>query len=192
MLAHLSAQMSEYDVTVFEFYTEHRIRQSFFYYADNFNSFILVSHEILQNLVAFLEIFAILVCTKLKLMSTRGIEMEKEFIEKCRQRLIEERNEILESFSGQDEQMKKIVDNIEAGDEADRASERIDSTLLNSLSEASNRRLTQINNALERIKQGKFGICRECGKEIPQGRLEAIPYAALCIACQTKADRMNR
>ena len=118
--------------------------------------------------------------------------MEKEFIEKCRQRLIEERNEILESFSGQDEQMKKIVDNIEAGDEADRASERIDSTLLNSLSEASNRRLTQINNALERIKQGKFGICLECGKEIPQGRLEAIPYAALCIACQTKADRMNR
>ena len=88
--------------------------------------------------------------------------------------------------------MQKLVGTVESGDEADRASDRIDGSLLNSLSEASSRRLTLIDNALERIKNGKYGICKSCGQEIAQGRLEAIPYAALCINCQTKADRQNR
>ena len=118
--------------------------------------------------------------------------MEKEFIEKSREALIEERNEILASLSDQNEQKQKLFGTEETGDEADRASDRIDGTLFSSLSEASSRRLTLIDNALERIKNGKYGICKACGQEIAQGRLEAIPYAALCITCQTKADRQNR
>ena len=118
--------------------------------------------------------------------------MEQEFIEKCKDALIEERNEIMASLTDQNEEMQRLVGTVETGDEADRAADRIDGTLLNSLSEASSRRLTMIDNALERIKNGSFGICKGCGKEIAVGRLEAIPYAALCIDCQTKADRQNR
>ena len=129
---------------------------------------------------------------KIRIIVNKGKTMEKEFIEKSREALIEERNEILESLSDQNEQMQKLVGTVESGDEADRASDRIDGSLLNSLSEASSRRLTLIDNALERIKNGKYGICKSCGQEIAQGRLEAIPYAALCINCQTKADRQNR
>ena len=118
--------------------------------------------------------------------------MDKEIIEKSKEALIEERNEIIASLSEQNEQMQRLVGTVETGDEADRAADRIDGTLLTSLSEVSSRRLTLIDNALERIKNGKYGICRACGQEIAQGRLEAIPYAALCITCQTKVDRQNR
>jgi DnaK suppressor protein len=48
--------------------------------------------------------------------------------------------------------------------------------------------LEQIASALERIKEGTYGICEECGKEIPEARLEAIPYAALCVRCTSRQE----
>ena len=48
---------------------------------------------------------------------------------------------------------------------------------------------TQVSAALERIRQGSYGICLECEEEISERRLNAIPWAKLCIRCQEKADR---
>ncbi len=129
---------------------------------------------------------------KIEMIVNKGKTMDKEFIEKTKEALIKERNEILASLSDQNEQMHNLVGTVESGDEADRASDRIDGTLLSSLSEASSKRLTQIDNALERIKDGKYGICKSCGQEIARGRLEAIPYVAFCLSCQSKIDRQNR
>ena len=42
-----------------------------------------------------------------------------------------------------------------------------------------------VNAALERIKDGTFGICRECGGEIGRARLEAVPHATMCIQCKS-------
>jgi len=47
----------------------------------------------------------------------------------------------------------------------------------------------QMQRALERLDIGKYGICERCGKEIPAKRLEALPYATLCIEDQELADR---
>jgi phage/conjugal plasmid C-4 type zinc finger TraR family protein len=44
--------------------------------------------------------------------------------------------------------------------------------------------LGAVEDALERMEAGTFGRCEECGGEIPERRLEALPYAALCLACQ--------
>lgn len=44
--------------------------------------------------------------------------------------------------------------------------------------------LYEIEEALYRIKDGTYGICEKCGKEIPKARLEAIPYARVCIECK--------
>lgn len=44
--------------------------------------------------------------------------------------------------------------------------------------------LSDIRDALEMIDQGTYGICGHCGKEIPAGRLEAIPYAKHCLECE--------
>jgi len=43
--------------------------------------------------------------------------------------------------------------------------------------------LEQINEALERVDRGGFGSCEECGKEISEERLKALPYAPLCVGC---------
>ena len=42
--------------------------------------------------------------------------------------------------------------------------------------------------ALLRIEQGIFGRCEECGEEIPEARLEAVPYARHCIDCARKIE----
>jgi RNA polymerase-binding protein DksA len=49
--------------------------------------------------------------------------------------------------------------------------------------------LIQIDAALERIEAGSFGMCTNCGKPIAEERLEARPWASLCIDCQREAER---
>ena len=49
--------------------------------------------------------------------------------------------------------------------------------------------LTQIDAALARIEDGTYGTCTNCGKPIPEERLEAVPWATLCIDCQKAANR---
>ncbi len=48
--------------------------------------------------------------------------------------------------------------------------------------------LNLVNDALERFDNGTYGLCRDCGQEIDAARLEAIPYAALCLSCQSKRE----
>jgi DnaK suppressor protein len=48
--------------------------------------------------------------------------------------------------------------------------------------------LDQIEAAIERIEDGRFGQCEECGVKIPKSRLEAIPYAALCVQCASQQE----
>ena len=118
--------------------------------------------------------------------------MKKEFVDKQKKKLIAERNEILDSLAGRNEQLTKLVDTLESGDDVDIASDTIDRTLLNSLVEADQRRLTMIDRALDRIRQETYGQCLSCGKQIPEARLEALPYAVLCVECQAKEERKNR
>ena len=112
--------------------------------------------------------------------------MKKEFVDKQKKKLIAERNEILDSLAGRNEQLTKLVDTLESGDDVDIASDTIDRTLLNSLGEADQRRLTMIDRALDRIRQETYGQCLSCEKQIPEARLEALPYAVLCVECQAK------
>ncbi len=48
--------------------------------------------------------------------------------------------------------------------------------------------LHEIDGALERIENGTYGTCANCGGEIPQERLEANPRASLCIDCKRKTE----
>lgn len=118
--------------------------------------------------------------------------MEKEFIEKMKNILIQQRNTILDSLASQNEQFKKIIETVETGDVVDVASDVVDGNLLESLGAQDSNRLQMINNALDRIKQNTYGICLSCKKEIPVARLEAIPYAFLCVDCKSRDERRNR
>ena len=57
------------------------------------------------------------------------------------------------------------------------------------LGENSEEVLTQIDAALKRLDDGTYGTCARCGKEIAPERLEAYPWASLCIDCQREAER---
>jgi DnaK suppressor protein len=48
--------------------------------------------------------------------------------------------------------------------------------------------LAEVNDALHRMDEGKYGICEVCGKEIPIERLEARPYATRCVEDQAKEE----
>ena len=49
--------------------------------------------------------------------------------------------------------------------------------------------LDQIEAALERIEEGRYGRCEECGRKIARDRLEALPYVALCVRCASQQEQ---
>ena len=51
---------------------------------------------------------------------------------------------------------------------------------------------SEIMAALTRIQDGSYGTCADCGRPIPEGRLEARPEASRCVNCQSKRDRTRR
>ncbi|MFL7871842.1 MAG: TraR/DksA family transcriptional regulator [Anaerolineales bacterium] len=55
-----------------------------------------------------------------------------------------------------------------------------------SLLEQLEERVVEVNKALKRIDEETYGICTNCGKTILPERIEALPYAELCIECQRK------
>jgi DnaK suppressor protein len=72
---------------------------------------------------------------------------------------------------------------------ADVATDTFDRELDYSLEENSEQVLHAIDDALERIAAGTYGICQSCGQQIAEERLEAIPYAKLCIDCKRREER---
>ena len=71
---------------------------------------------------------------------------------------------------------------------ADTATETYDRELDYTLEENSEHVLSEINAALRRIDDGSYGRCTNCARQIPEERLEARPYATLCIDCQRQRE----
>ncbi|MCR4734554.1 MAG: TraR/DksA family transcriptional regulator [Treponema sp.] len=118
--------------------------------------------------------------------------MDQAFLDEMKIKLNDQRSTILASLEDQSEDMKGLVKTVDSGDEADVASDVIDRALLNALGAQDAKRLQQIDNALDRIKQGKYGRCVKCGKEIPAERLEVLPFALMCVNCASAEERKNR
>jgi RNA polymerase-binding protein DksA len=66
---------------------------------------------------------------------------------------------------------------------ADIGSDNFEQEFTLSLMENEGGTLAQIEASLERIEEGSYGQCEECGAKIPKARLNAIPYATLCVRC---------
>ena len=78
-----------------------------------------------------------------------------------------------------------------AGDQhlADHASEMLDREVDESLEENAEQLVHEIDVAVARIDAGTYGICARCGQPIPEDRLEAVPYATLCLDCKRIEER---
>ncbi len=69
-------------------------------------------------------------------------------------------------------------------DQADAAVEDEFQMFLCSFADLGKNELAEIERALEKIREGTYGVCEACGRNIPVARLEAIPTATLCVRCQ--------
>ena len=72
---------------------------------------------------------------------------------------------------------------------ADDANETAEQSTMLTLQLSAARQLDHVNDALERIENGTYGTCTNCGKPINPARLDALPFSALCIDCQNLSDR---
>ena len=75
------------------------------------------------------------------------------------------------------------------GDSSDLAANALDSDTAMQLAESGSSELAQIDEALKKIDEGTYGQCEACNAEIPWGRLEAVPYATLCVSCKERQER---
>jgi DnaK suppressor protein len=74
------------------------------------------------------------------------------------------------------------------GDEVDVAIDSAQTEISSHLAETESRELAAVEAALERIREGNYGRCEGCGGKIPKARIEALPYATLCINCQREME----
>jgi RNA polymerase-binding protein DksA len=118
--------------------------------------------------------------------------MDQEFVGRINKSLTDLKMEIISNLLISNEDFKEIVEGMDPKDLADIASDDIDRKMIEAIGSQDLKRLKLIDSALTRIQQGKYGLCIKCGKRIPQDRLEAIPYALMCIECKTTEERRNR
>ena len=118
--------------------------------------------------------------------------MDSSFIEHIKKSLSELKSEIISNLIASNEDFKEIMEGMDPKDLVDIASDDIDRKMIEALGAQELKRLKLIDSALTRIEQGKYGLCMKCGKKIPKDRLEAIPYALMCIVCKSAEERKNR
>jgi RNA polymerase-binding protein DksA len=118
--------------------------------------------------------------------------MEQDFVARMETALAGLKAEIIHNLIVSNKDFKEIVEGMDPKDLADIASDDIDRQMIEAIGAQDLKRLKLIDSALTRIQQGKYGLCMKCGKRIPKDRLEAIPYALMCIECKTAEERRNR
>ena len=117
---------------------------------------------------------------------------ERDFVARMDKSLMELKREIIDNLVASNEDFKEIVDAMDPKDLADIASDDIDRKMIEAIGAQELKRLRMIDAALTRIQQGKYGLCIKCNMKIPHPRLEAIPYALMCVDCKTAEERRNR
>jgi DnaK suppressor protein len=115
-------------------------------------------------------------------------DMEKKKLDTFRKKL-EERQLALRKTVSRTEEDGRIADQDSAQDIADRAANSYTKEFLFSVSNNERQVLNMVETALQRIREGSFGECVNCGNEINAKRLEAVPWTRYCIACQEKKEQ---
>src|SRR5947209_296668 len=98
--------------------------------------------------------------------------------------LLARRSELRKKLTEDLDNLRNFRGEDTTGDAADAAFEAGSDEMASQLAELDSRELSQIDRALVRLKQGTYGACESCQGKIPVGRLNALPYSTLCIACQ--------
>jgi DnaK suppressor protein len=112
----------------------------------------------------------------------------KDAMMNLRQILVRRRDALRQALAG-DLSMLKELRQQNSGDVIDAALDTAQDEISSQLAEVESRELTHIETALERMRKGDYGLCETCGEGIPLARLQALPYATMCIKCQREAEK---
>ena len=108
-------------------------------------------------------------------------------VERFRAALLEERQRVQDAITYIHDEQPDTSDETNLSTHLmDNAAVTLEQELDETLEENSSNVLAEIDAALERIEAGTYGTCANCGEEIPTERLEALPYATLCIDCKRR------
>jgi DnaK suppressor protein len=120
-----------------------------------------------------------------------NMNKRKDAVLKLREVLIRRRDALRKALAGDLSSLKELRAQ-SGGDAADFALDSSQDEISSQLAEVESRELAQIENALERMRNGVYGICEVTGRPIPLARLQALPYATMCIEAQREAEKQGR
>ena len=89
----------------------------------------------------------------------------------------------LSELQGRLEKVEAALDEPADPDLEDQAIELEDDEVLESVGRAGLKEIGLLNAALARIEKGTYGVCKKCGQDISEARLDAVPFALLCREC---------
>lgn len=112
----------------------------------------------------------------------------KDAIKNLKEVLVRRRDALRKALAGDLSLLKELKEQ-SGGDVVDAALDSAQDEISSQLAEVESRELAYIENALERIREGGYGVCEACETNIPLARLQALPYATLCIQCQREAEK---
>ncbi len=114
--------------------------------------------------------------------------MDQKKMKLFREKLLQKKQEILEAYT-KNMSYGKEADEEGAQDIADKATNSYTKEFLFSLSNSERDLLQLVDEALVRIQTSRYGNCDVCGEPMDRKRLEAVPWAKRCIACQQKQEQ---
>ena len=111
--------------------------------------------------------------------------MKKQDLDKFKKRLLDERDKIIQAKNNKAGQE---ISNTQSGDEADMASAEMELDAMYQGDQRGHNMLQDIQDALQKIEDGTYGECENCGEDISIARLEANPMAKLCVDCKSEEE----
>jgi DnaK suppressor protein len=114
--------------------------------------------------------------------------MNKKFLNQLRDQLKDRRHHLLKEVKLRLREFR-VSGGYRLTDTVDIASNLIDEEIVMSIAQGEAREIEEIDNALKKIKKGKYGVCEDCGRKINKQRLIAIPFVSLCLKCKETEER---
>jgi len=116
-------------------------------------------------------------------MTEKELEYFTEKLKSWREELVSEATRTVDDMTEEKTQF---------ADPTDRATMETDRNFLLRIRDRERKLISKIDRALEKIEEGTFGLCEECGEEIEFKRLDARPVATLCVACKTLQEEEEK
>jgi DnaK suppressor protein len=126
---------------------------------------------------------------KVRIKTPKDISMREKKLKEIRKKLTQQREELISEAGIA---LTALPDETLFPELGDQASAEIDRNFMLKLKGRERKLLAKIDEAIEKIDNGTYGVCETCGEEINLRRLEARPVTTMCIECKTEQEEEEK